>query len=69
MDIGKSIKLALVQQEKKAPELAKDIEIKYPTLNNIIKHGKTNTTTLERIANGLNMRVSELIALGEGVNE
>jgi len=65
MDIGKSIRVALAERDKKASWLADELGIERQNITRIIKTGKASTGTMEKIANALEINLSELIALGE----
>lgn len=66
INLGKSIKVALAQNEMKRTELAETMEVSKQQVSNWIRSGTMNLSTLVTICAVLNMPVSEFIALGEG---
>lgn len=65
MNIGKSLKIALLKNNMDQDDLAAKIGIHQSNISKI-SCGKTITTeTLARVAAGFNMKVSEFIAEGE----
>ena len=66
LNIGKGIKLAIVIQETSSKELAKDAGVAEITISKVIRGKmKPSLEILGKIAGGLNMKVSELVELGE----
>lgn len=65
MDYAKAIKVALTMKGLTQADLAARLGIKQPTLNAYINKGAASTGRLTEIANALEMKVSELVALGE----
>ncbi len=67
MNIGKSIKLALVHQEKTQTELAATIGVSRAYMSTVANNQKApNLMMVATIAGALDMTVSNFIALGEG---
>ena len=65
MNIGKSLKIALIQNNMEQADLADRMGIHQSNISKISR-GKTITTeTLQRIAKAFNMKVSEFLAIGE----
>lgn len=65
MDIGKSLKMALIKNNMEQSDLATKIGIHQSNISKI-SCGKTITTeTLSRLATAFNMKVSEFVAIGE----
>ena len=66
MDIGRSLKIALVLRNKTQTELAGEIGCAQSHISYWAGRGtKLNLSTVERIASALDYSVSEFIALGE----
>ena len=65
MNIKKSVKLALVNADKRQNWLAEEIGISPAALSAMLAANRSNTTVVEKIAAALNMKPSELVALGE----
>ena len=65
MNLKRSIKIALAKRDMTGQALAKKLDMSAQQLGRIVRTGKANTVTLEKISEGLEMSVSELIALGE----
>ena len=70
MNLGKSIKMALVQSEMSAIDLAKRTGLSDAQIS-LLSNNKRNASakTLEKIAKAFGMRVSELIYIGEQDNK
>lgn len=65
MNIGKSLKMALLKNDMEQSDLAEKIGIHQSNISKI-SCGKTITTeTLSRLAVAFDMKVSEFIAIGE----
>lgn len=65
MNIGKSLKIALLKHNMEQSDLAEKIGIHQSNISRI-SCGKTITTeTLGRLAAAFNMKVSEFLAIGE----
>lgn len=65
MNIGKSLKIALLKHNMEQADLAEKIGIHQSNISRI-SCGKTITTeTLARLAGAFNMKVSEFLAIGE----
>jgi len=66
MDIGKSIKIACVENDVKQRELAETLGVTPITISKLANNrGGCKKSTLEALANAFDMPVSEFIALGE----
>jgi plasmid maintenance system antidote protein VapI len=65
MNSGKSIKIAIVQNDRDSKWLAEQMDVSVSRVNALKSSASCNTETLERLANIFNMTVSEFIALGE----
>lgn len=66
MDIGQSLRLALAMRNKKATELAKETGLGDSYLSLVKRGHRTPSLEVVRtIAEGLDYKVSEFIALGE----
>lgn len=65
MNIRKSINMALAKLDKKDIWLADAAGMKKQQLAGIKTSNKANIATITRLAAALNMKASELIALGE----
>ncbi len=65
MDTGKAIRVALAQRGMKRDELATKLGVTSGRISVICSSASSSTVTLKRIADALDMRVSELAALGE----
>ena len=66
MNLGKSIKLALVYSNMSAIELAKRTGLSDATVSLMANnHRGASVATINKIAAAFDMKVSELIALGE----
>lgn len=65
MNIGKSLKMALLKNDMEQADLADKVGIHQSNISKI-SCGKTITTeTLARLAGAFNMKVSEFVAIGE----
>lgn len=66
MNIGKSIKLSLIERGLKAQELAESVGMSKSYLSQISNgHRLPGIDVIERIAKSLGYSVSEFVALGE----
>ena len=66
MDIALAIRIGMARRDIKATELANRANINGSTLSLILNKKRSPTlTTLESLSKGLDMKVSELIKLGE----
>ena len=66
MNFHKSVRKALAEIGENNAWLAKKLKVEPSTISRILNPKKTPTTgSIERIAKALNMKPSELIALGE----
>lgn len=66
MDIGKSIKIACIQNDIKQTELAEKLGISTVYMSRLATNkGSCKKSVLEALASAFEMPVSEFIALGE----
>ena len=65
MNLTRSIKIALAQNDKTQTELARELGVTKSTVNKFTNAGSMNTDTLQRLANHFEMPVSKFVALGE----
>lgn len=65
MNTGKAILVALAMKEKSRAELAELMGISVITLHAMCRSKSATTDTMKRVADALEMRVSELVSLGE----
>lgn len=65
MNAGKSIKMALAKKGVTQVWLAEKLDIHKNRVGRICASPRVNTGTLDKIAKVLDMRVSEILALGE----
>jgi hypothetical protein len=65
MNLGKSIKIALVKKGAKNKQMAKDLAVSEQQLSGWIRTGRMNLDNLLAIASYFQMPVSQFIALGE----
>lgn len=69
MNISKSIKIALLKEEKQVSWLAEKVGINYQNLTRMIRIGNLSIENAKKISSALGMSIDELIALGEPENE
>jgi DNA-binding Xre family transcriptional regulator len=65
MNLGKSLKIALIKAELSQIELAEKIGVSKQQVNNWTRADGIRSTNLNKVCNALNLSVSEFIALGE----
>jgi len=65
MNVGKSIKIAIVRNDRSTKWLANQMDVSITRVNQMKSQTAVNTSTLERLASVFNMQVSEFVALGE----
>jgi DNA-binding Xre family transcriptional regulator len=65
MNIGKSLKIALLQNDMEQADLANRMGIHQSNISRIACCKTITTETLERIAKAFDMKVSEFVAIGE----
>ena len=65
MNITKSIKVALAQREQTQEWLANEVKMTAGALSALLTRNSIKSSLLDRMAKALNMKASELIALGE----
>lgn len=65
MNIKKSVNIALANKELTKHDLSKRLGVSRARLYAMLKQQSINTETLHLIAKALDMKTSELIALGE----
>lgn len=69
MNLKKSILIALIRAEKNQTWLAQRLGIDHQTVSRWCRSGKMNTDNLNKVAEALGMKVSELIELGEDTDQ
>lgn len=65
MNIGKSLKIALLQNDMEQSDLAEKLGIHQSNISRIANCKVITTETLGRLAKAFNMKVSDFIAIGE----
>lgn len=65
MNVGKSIKMALVKADKKQTWLAKQLGISSRQVNKVANAESASGKTIEKMADVFGMKVSDFLALGE----
>lgn len=65
MNIKMSVKVALARRDMTVKELAERMGVSRTRVYDIIKQPAPLITTVEKVADAFDMRVSEFIALGE----
>jgi len=65
MNIGKSLKIALIQNNMEQADLAEKLGIHQSNISRFANCKTITTETLARLAKGVNMKVSDFIKLGE----
>ncbi len=65
VNIGKSIKVALAQNEMSIPELAEELNCSRQLVHGWIKSGSVTLSTMINICAVFKMKVSDFIAAGE----
>jgi Predicted transcriptional regulator len=65
MNIGKSLKIALLKNDMTQPDLASKVGIHQANISKVSCGKNITTETLERIATAFDMKVSDFIKLGE----
>lgn len=65
MNVGKSIKMALLKGDKDQAWLAAELGLSLRQVNKVANKPSANTDTIEKIAKSLGMKSSDFIALGE----
>lgn len=65
MNLGKSLKIALVKAEKTQAQLADDLGITRQIVNRWATSGNMTRETIELLANYFDLKTSEFVALGE----
>ena len=66
-DIKKAIRVALAQRDMGQVDLARKLQVAQPTVNRWVSgEGDLQMATIEKIAEALDLKPSELMALGEG---
>lgn len=65
MHLGNAVKIALVMKGKKQVELAKELGVTTVYLSRICNQEAIGMNAIGDIARALDMKVSELVALGE----
>lgn len=65
MNFANCVKAALKERERNISWLARRLDISEPRARQIATNAAANTNTIQRVADGFEMRPSELIALDE----
>jgi len=65
MNVGKSIKMALVKVDKKQTWLAEQLGISSRQVNKVANNESASGKTIEKMAEVFGMKVSDFLALGE----
>lgn len=65
MNVGKSIKMALVKAGKKQTWLAEQLGISSRQVNKLASKESASGETIEKMANVFDMKASDFLALGE----
>ncbi|MNQ26398.1 helix-turn-helix protein [compost metagenome] len=65
MNIGKSLKIAMVKQNLDQSGLAEKLGIHKTSVSRMANNHGINCETLSRLATAFGMKVSEFVALGE----
>lgn len=66
MNLGKSLRLAMVQRDMSQQQVADDVRVSRTYISNICRgRAKVSQDLLERLAASVGYSVSEFIALGE----
>lgn len=65
MNLQKSIDMALALRNQRRADLARQMGVTGAGVSEMIKRNSTSTRRLSKIADALDMKTSELIALGE----
>ena len=66
MNLGKAIKIALASKGMKQKELAESLGVSHRYISKICNQSDVGMESMKKIASVLDMKVSELVALGEG---
>lgn len=65
MNLKKSIRIAAIMNNTTQTEIAEKCGFSAAQMSLMLKRGTCNSSILQRVADGLGMKVSELIKLGE----
>lgn len=65
MNTGKAVRVALAMNSMDQKELAAKVGVSVSTMSALCNGESATTKSLLRVAKALNMRLSELVALGE----
>ena len=65
MNISKSIRVALAMRELTQKQLAERLGMYESAVSQLVNRSSITTDKLKQVADALDMRVSELVALGE----
>lgn len=65
MNISKSIRVALAMRELTQKQLAERLGMYESSVSQLVNRSSITTDKLKQVADALDMRVSELVALGE----
>ena len=65
MNVSKSIRVALAMRELTQKQLAERLGMYESAVSQLVNRSSITTDKLKRVADALDMRVSELVALGE----
>lgn len=65
MNVSKSIRVALAMRELTQKQLAERLGMYESAVSQLVNRSSITTDKLKQVADALDMRVSELVALGE----
>lgn len=65
MNIGKAVKVALAQNEKTQLWLSQELGLSAQAINNMCSRKSSQVSLIGKVADALDMRILDLIALGE----
>ena len=65
MHLGNAVKIALVKKGRSQTDLAKSMGVTKVYVSRLCNQESIGISSLEKIADALGMKVSELVALGE----
>lgn len=68
MNVSKSIRVALAMRELTQKQLAERLGMYESAVSQLVNRSSITTDKLKQVADALDMRVSELVALGEDKN-
>jgi hypothetical protein len=65
MNIKKSVKIALINADKRQGWLANKVGMTDPALSTMLSTNRPHSSAIDKLAAAFDMKVSEFIALGE----